>query len=208
MEIIKKNNKTSKLIYFSGIGIDKQSDSKRSDAIFQSELYIQNNLLNSVVIRPGVILGGEDQFLNGLFPLFKFSFFIPLFGDGLTKFQPVYVKDVAKAVYVVINNNSHIGQTYNLGGAEIISFKEIIDFVLLKIRKKRIYIYLSFPLAKLIAIFFSIFPSAPITLDQVRLLEKDNIIPEEGKGFKELGIKPTSLYLQAGEYLNRYISRY
>ena len=66
--------------------------------------------------------------------------FIPLINNGLTKFQPVYVKDVAKAVYVVINNNKLRRYTYSLGGPEVISFKEIIDFILLKINKKRIYI--------------------------------------------------------------------
>jgi len=201
-------NKVDSLIHISALALYDGQHSKYAKSKLEAEKNIKSIFKNTIILRPSVIFGREDNFTNKFAKMASFSPFIPLINNGLTKFQPVYVKDVAKAVYVVINNNSHIGQTYNLGGAEIISFKEIIDFVLLKIRKKRIYIYLSFPLAKLIAIFFSIFPSAPITLDQVRLLEKDNIIPEEGKGFKELGIKPTSLYLQAGEYLNRYISRY
>ena len=162
----------------------------------------------TIILRPSVIFGPEDDFTNKFAKMASISPFIPLINKGLTKFQPVYVKDVAKAVYIVINNNKYLGQTYSLGGPEVVSFKEIIDFILLRIRKKRIYVPLSFPMIKLMAILFSIFPSAPITLDQVRLLEKDNIVPEKEKGFKELGIKPESIFSSAEEYLTRYVSRY
>jgi NADH dehydrogenase len=182
--------------------------SKYAKSKLEAEQNIKKILQKTIILRPSVIFGPEDNFTNKFARVASISPFIPLINNGLTKFQPVYVKDVAKAVSAVINNNFHLGKTYNLGGPEIISFKEIIDFVLLKIRKKRIYFSLSFSMAKLIGIIFSIVPVAPITLDQVRLLEKDNIVPEKEKGFKELGIKPSSIYLLAEEYLNRYISRY
>ena len=201
-------NKVDSLVHISALGLYDGKHSKYAKSKLEAEQNIKKLFKNTIILRPSVIFGPEDNFTNKFAKMASISPIIPLINNGLTKFQPVYVKDVAKAVYVVINNNCHIGQTYSLGGPEIISFKEIIDFILLKIRKKRIYISLSFPLAKLIAILFSIFPSSPITLDQVRLLEKDNIIPEKGKGLKELGIKPSSMYLLAEEYLNRYISTF
>ncbi len=201
-------HKINSLIHISALGIYDGMHSKYAKSKLEAEQNIKKIFQKTIILRPSVIFGPEDNFTNKFARMASISPFIPLINNGLTKFQPVYVKDVAKAVSVVINNNFHLGKTYNLGGPEIISFKEIIDFVLLKIRKKRIYFSLSFPMAKLIGIIFSIVPVAPITLDQVRLLEKDNIVPEKEKGFKELGIKPSSIYLLAEEYLNRYISRY
>ena len=116
---IKKNKKTTKFIYFSGIGVDEKNDSKRSKAIFQSEEYIQSNLINSIIIRPGVIIGGGDQFLKGLIPLFKMSFFIPLFGNGLSKFQPVFIDDVTMAINHFIESVASNHQLYELAGEEI-----------------------------------------------------------------------------------------
>ena len=201
-------HKINSLIHISALGLYDGMHSKYAKSKLEAEQNIKKIFQKTIILRPSVIFGPEDNFTNKFARMASISPFIPLINNGLTKFQPVYVKDVAKAVSVVINNNFHLGKTYNLGGPEIISFKEIIDFVLLKIRKKRIYFSLSFPMAKLIGIIFSIVPVAPITLDQVRLLEKDNIVPAKEKGFKELGIKPSSIYLLAEEYLNRYISRY
>ena len=201
-------HKINSLIHISALGLYDGMHSKYAKSKLEAEQNIKKIFQKTIILRPSVIFGPEDNFTNKFARMASISPFIPLINNGLTKFQPVYVKDVAKAVSAVINNNFHLGQTYNLGGPEIINFKEIIDLILLKIRKKRIYFSLSFPMAKLIGIIFSIVPVAPITLDQVRLLEKDNIVPEKEKGFKELGIKPSSIYLLAEEYLNRYISRY
>ena len=88
------------------------------------------------------------------------------------------------------------------------SFKEILDLILIKIRKKRIYLNLSFPLAKLLGLLFALSPIKPITLDQVRLLEKDNTLPKNGLGFKDLGINPSSMASLSDNYLKRYISKY
>ena len=201
-------HKIESFIHISALGLYEGKHSKYAKSKLVAEEKIKKIFKKTIILRPSVIFGPEDNFTNKFARMASISPFIPLINKGLTKFQPVYVKDVAKAVSVVINNNKYSGQTYSLGGPEVISFKEIIDFILLKIRKKRIYIPLSFPQIKLMAILFSILPNAPITLDQVRLLEKDNIVLKKEKGFKELGIKPESIYSSAEQYLNRYISRY
>ena len=115
---------------------------------------------------------------------------------------------MAEAINTVIINNNYLGQTYHLGGPEIINFKEIIDFILLKIDKKRIYVSIPFSFAKFIGRCFSILSYAPITLDQVKLLQKDNVVPENVKGFHDLGIKPMSIYVMAEKYFKRYITSY
>jgi len=201
-------HKIESLIHISALGLYDGKHSKYANSKLVAEEKIKKIFKKTIILRPSVVFGPEDDFTNKFAKMASISPFIPLINNGLTKFQPVYVKDVAKAVYIVINNNKYLGQTFSLGGPQVISFKEIIDFILLRIRKKRIYVPLSFPMIKLMAILFSIFPSAPITLDQVRLLEKDNIVPEKEKGFKELGIKPESIFSSAEEYLTRYVSRY
>ena len=98
IKAIKNNKANSQFIYFSGIGVDEDIYSLRSRAIYKSEQYIQKNLKNSILIRPGIVMGGDDQFLKGLLPLIKRSFFIPLFGNGLSKLQPVFIDDISIAI--------------------------------------------------------------------------------------------------------------
>jgi len=151
-----------------------------------------------------VIFGPEDNFTNKFAKMALISPFIPLINKGLTKFQPVSVLDVAKAIETVILYKAHIGNTYNLAGPEVYTFKEIISLILESIEKEKLYINISFPLAKFIAIFTMFLPNAPITLDQVILLESDNIIQPKSKGFKELGIEPSSMKVMIKKYLMRY----
>ena len=102
VKIINKSNKKKPFLFFSGLGTDKNSMSKRTRMIAKSEDYIGNNCINSCIFRPGIILGSDDQFLKKILPLFKYSIFIPLFGTGNAKFQPVYIDDIAKAIEKVI----------------------------------------------------------------------------------------------------------
>ena len=96
------NNKI--FIFFSGLGVNKDSSSVRSQYIAKAEKYILQNIINSSIIRASIIIGEGDQFLEKLIPIFKFSFFVPLFGSGNTKFQPVYVDDIAKAIDNILDN--------------------------------------------------------------------------------------------------------
>ena len=98
LNIIKKNKSLKQLIYFSGLGVDEDEKSLRSVAIHKSENLISSNFINSIIIRPGIILGGGDQFLSLLLTIFKMSYFIPLFGNGRSKFQPVFIDDLSLLV--------------------------------------------------------------------------------------------------------------
>ena len=114
----------AQFIYFSGLGVDDKIDSNRSKAIVKSEKYIQNNIAKSVIIRPGIIIGGGDKFLKSLIPLFKISFFIPIFGNGLSKFQPVFIDDVSKAINEIIQNNKFDQNIYEFVGPNIFTYQE------------------------------------------------------------------------------------
>ena len=202
-----KNN-ISSFIHFSALGLYDGEHSKYANSKLEGENNIKSIFKNAIIFRPSVVFGPEDNFTNKFAQMASISPFMPLINSGKTNFQPVYVKDIAKAARLVLKSKSFNGKVYNLGGPEILSFKEILDLILLKIRKKRIYVSLSFPIAKLIGLIFSLSPVKPITLDQVKLLEKDNIVPEKGLRIEDLGIKPSSIHTISEDYLKRYITRY
>jgi NADH dehydrogenase len=200
--------KIDTFIHFSALGLYNGDHSRYAQSKLEAEKSIKQIFKKTIIFRPSVVFGPEDNFTNKFAKMASLSIFIPLINCGKTRFQPVYVKDISQAVEKVIGNQLFYGKTYNLGGPDIMSFRDILDLILLKIRKKRIYLSLSFPVAKLIGLIFSVFPVKPITLDQVRLLEKDNIVPKSGLGFKDLGINPSSIYSISENYLKRYITSY
>ena len=201
-------NKIESLIHISALAIDKNIKSIYAQTKLEAEKNIKSIFNKTIIIRPSIIFGPEDNFTNKFAKIALISPFIPLINKGLTKFQPVSVLDVAKAIETVILEKIHIGNTYNLGGPEIFTFKEIINLIMEIIEKQKFYINLSFPLAKIMARFFIFFPNFPITLDQVKLLETDNIISPKSKGFSELGIKPVSMKVALKKYLLRYRASY
>ena len=201
-------NKVESFIHFSALGLYDGEHSTYAKSKLDAENKIKKIFSNTIIFKPSVVFGQEDNFTNKFAKMASISLFLPLINSGKTKFQPVYVKDISKAVGIVIMSNTYNGKTYNLGGPEILSFKDILDLILIKIRKKRLYLNISFPLAKLMGLFFALSPIKPITLDQVRLLEKDNILPKKGLGFKDLGISPSSITSLSDDYLKRYISKY
>ena len=115
-----------KYIFFSGLGTENKS-TFRNEIIFKTEQFISNNFENSLIIRPSVILGNSDQFLSNLIPIFKMSFFIPLFGDGNKKFQPVLIDDVVEFVSKVVDFNDLDKKSFDLAGPEIFSYKEFYN---------------------------------------------------------------------------------
>ena len=193
VNIIKKVTKQQQVIYFSGIGVDIKNDSKRSAAIFQSEKYMQKNLINLVIIRPGVIIGGGDNFLKGLLPLFKLSFFIPLFGSGLSKFQPVFIDDISIAVNKIIEEGLLGQHLFEFVGPEKFAYKEFYNYLSDCMKKTRVLIPIPFKLAKLGVLILEKTPFSPLNSEQLKLFERDNVSSNNHKKFKDLNIKPQDL---------------
>ena len=133
--------------------------------------------------------------------------FLPLVGGGKTRFQPIYVGDVAEAFLNASLKGGAQGKTYEIGGPSIYTFKEIMEFLLKTIHRKRVLLPLPFSLAKTIACFTQFLPTPPLTPDQVELLKHDNVVSPHALKGKELGIYPKALEALAPLYLSRYCPR-
>jgi len=186
VNIFKDFSINKQLIYFSGVGVDQDTNSKRSDAILKSENYIQHNIVNSFIIRPGVIIGEESQFLKTLISLFKISFFVPLFGNGESKFQPVFIDDVSLAVNNIIEKSFLGNQIFEFVGNETFTYKKFYNLILTSSRLKRIFI-------KILVSIIEKTPLSPINREQLKLFEKDNIASNIYKKFSDLDINPQDL---------------
>jgi NADH dehydrogenase len=129
---------------------------------------------------------------------------MPLIGGGETRFQPVYVGDVAEAVVRCIDDSATAGRVYELGGPKIYSLRELTELLLAEIRRKRLLVNLPFGLASLQAQFLSLLPQPPLTPDQVEMLKRDNVVASGALGFEALGITPTAVEAILPTYLDRF----
>ena len=190
INILKTSNLLDQFIFFSGLGVDKDNISKRSDAVFKSEKEAIKNIKNSIIIRPGVIIGGGDVFLQRLLPIFKLSFFVPLFGNGLVKFQPVFIDDVSMAVEKIIDERLEGNQIYELAGSKIISYKDYYEHIAACLNKTRVFTPVPISFLKSLISIAEKTPFSPLTSEQLLLFEKNNIFQNVDKSFKDLGINP------------------
>ena len=133
-----------------------------------------------------------------------FAPILPLIGGGDTRFQPVYVGDVADAVLRCLEDPATAGRTYELGGPKIYTLRELFELLLHEIRRQRWFINLPFPMATLQAKFMSILPNPPLTPDQVELLKRDNVVSPGAMTLSSLGISPTAVEAVLPTYLDRY----
>ena len=190
VNLIKKN---TQFIYFSGIGIDEKNDSERSKAILQSEKYIQKNLINSIIVRPGVIIGGGDQFLKSLTSLFKMTFFVPLLGNGLSKFQPVFIDDVSMAINNIIESDLLKHYIYEIVGSDIFTYKEFYNYLAMCMNKTRVFVPAPFQLVKIVVSIMEKTSFSPLSSEQLKLFERDNISSNNHKKLEDLKIFPQDL---------------
>jgi uncharacterized protein YbjT (DUF2867 family) len=129
---------------------------------------------------------------------------LPLIGGGRTRFQPVYVADVARAILTCLKTPASQGQTYELAGPEIYSFKQILHYIMDTINCQRPLVTVPFALASLLGAVFELLPTPPLTRDQVKLLKVDNVATLNMPGFAHLDISPTAVEMIVPEYLARY----
>ena len=189
IEIIKKSSSIKKYIFFSGLGTEKRS-TLRNEIISKTEELITKELNNSIIIRPSVILGNGDQFLSNLLPIFKMSFFIPLFGDGSKKFQPVLIDDIVEFLSKMIEETDLKEKLFELGGPDIFTYKEFYSKIAEKINKKRVFIPVPMQIVKPIIGIGEKTPFSPINLEQLSLFDSDNILVNGVSGFNYLKMLP------------------
>jgi uncharacterized protein YbjT (DUF2867 family) len=203
------SNHGAGLVHVSAIGADEQSASHyaRSKAI--GERLALAAQPQAVVMRPSIVFGPEDDFFNRFAALARMSPALPLIGGGGTRFQPVFVGDVAEAVAQAVEGNARAGTTYELGGPEIRTFKQLMQYVLATIERKRLLLPLPFFIAKLDAMLLQFAPP-PFTLtgDQVELLRTDNVVSDaakaNGRTLAGLGIAPETIEAIVPAYLWRF----
>ena len=190
LKLIKSNQDLKQYIFFSGLGTDIDKNSTRSIAIFKSEKDAFKIIDNVAIIRPGVIVGGGDLFLKSLLPIFKMSFFVPLFGNGLKNFQPVFIDDISLAVEKIVNDQIKGHNIYELGGPRILSYKDFYKHISKCLNKTRVLVPVPLNLIKPLIKIAEKTPFSPLTSEQLLLFEKDNIVQNVDKTFKELEINP------------------
>ena len=192
IEIIKKSSTIKKFIFFSGLGTEKRS-TLRNVIISKTEELVTKELKNSIIIRPSVILGNGDQFLSSLLPIFKMSFFIPLFGDGSKKFQPVLIEDIIDFVSNLTELPSLDERLFELGGPDVFTYREFYTLISELMNKKRVLVPIPMPIIKPIVGIGEKTPFSPINLEQLSLFDSDNILNNDKKGFDYLKMLPRKI---------------
>jgi uncharacterized protein YbjT (DUF2867 family) len=193
-----------RFMHISAIGADPRSSSAYARTKAAGETAVRDAFPTATILRPSVVFGPEDQFFNRFATMAMLTPMLPLIGGGETRFQPVYVGDVAEAVMRCLEDPATAGRTYELGGPKIYSLRELLELLLHEIRRRRSFVNLPFELAALQAKFMSILPNPPLTPDQVELLKRDNIVSPGALTLSSLGIAPTVVEAILPTYLDRY----
>ena len=198
----------ARLVHVSAIGADTDSPSRYARTKAEGERRVLAALPEAAIMRPSIVFGPEDDFFNRFGALARLSPALPLPGGGHTRFQPVFVGDVAGAIAKAAVGKVKPGAIYELGGPDVRSFKELMAFVLATIQRRRLLIPAPFALMKLQAAFLQVLPKPPLTPDQVELLKRDTVVSDDAKRdgwtLEGLGIVPESMAAIVPTYLWRF----
>ena len=199
----------ARMVHVSAIGADASSPSRYARAKAAGEKAVLSAVPSATIMRPSVVFGPEDQFTNRFAALARISPVLPLIGGGKTRMQPVFVGDVATAVADAVDGKARPGATYELGGPEVLTMREIMEIVMRITGRDRALVSLPFGLAKLQALFLQFAPGPlKLTPDQVALLRSDNVVSDAAKAagltLEGLGITPDSMQAVAPQYLWRF----
>jgi uncharacterized protein YbjT (DUF2867 family) len=199
----------ARMVHVSAIGADENSPSRYARTKAAGEKAVLAAAPTATILRPSVVFGPEDQFTNRFAALARISPFLPLIGGGVTRVQPAYVGDVATAVADAVDGKTKPGGTYELGGPEVLTMREIMEVILAITERKRMLISLPWGLARLQAMFLQFAPGPlKLTPDQVAMLQSDNVVSDAAKAagltLEGLGIAPDSMQAIAPQYLWRF----
>lgn len=200
----------AKMVHISAIGADETSNSMYARTKAMGEAAVIQHMPDAVILRPSIVFGAEDQFFNRFADMTKLGPILPVVGAA-TKFQPVYVDDVAEAAEKALTDTVAPG-VYALGGPEVASFRDLMHKMLETIHRRRLIVNIPFIFATMMGfafdmvqkLSFGIIKNGMITRDQVRNLANDNVVGPNDMGLADLGIKPTTLGSVLPEYLWRF----
>ncbi len=193
-----------RLLHVSAIGADSDSSSAYARSKAAGEAAVRDGFAGATIIRPSVVFGPEDSFFNRFGALLPFTPVLPLFGGGRSRFQPVYVGDVAEAMLRLLARRDAVGGSYELGGPRVYSFKELMQLLLEVTGRRRFLVPVPFAIAKFEASFLQLWPEPLLTRDQVELLRQDSVVADGATGFAALGIEPVAAEAMLASYMRRY----
>lgn len=195
-------------VHISALGANRLSSSAYARTKAEGEDLVARAFPGAVILRPSIMFGPEDDFFNRFAAMALLSPFMPLVGGGRTRFQPVYVGDTAQAVAAGLDGRAKPGVVYELGGPRVYTFRQLLDLVAQYTGRRRPYFPIPFWLAKLQGLFLQLLPNAPLTVDQVRLLQTDNVVSaeaiDEGRTLEALGVELHALETIVPGYLVRF----
>lgn len=198
----------AQMVHVSAIGANAQSTSAYARSKRAGEEAVLAASPSATIFRPSVLFGPEDDFLNRFAAMARFSPLLPLIGGGHTQFQPVYVADVAQAIAEAADGLARPGAIYELGGPDVLTFKQVLEFILAVIERRRVLVPLPFAAAKAVGHVAQWLPGPLLTPDQVELLKHDNIVSEATKRdrltLEGLKIAPTAMQAIVPSYLWRF----
>jgi uncharacterized protein YbjT (DUF2867 family) len=198
----------ARLIHVSALGADPDGPALYARTKAVGEAAVLAATPDATILRPSILFGPEDDFFNRFAAMARISPALPLVGGGETKFQPVFVGDVAQAVLRAVAGRAKGGTIYELGGPEVKSFRQLMEYVLAVTERRRLLVPLPFWLARLQAWFLQLMPTPLLTPDQVELLRRDNVVSPaalaEGRTIAALGIEPAALEAIVPSYLWRF----
>jgi NADH dehydrogenase len=180
------------LVHISGLGTDPASPSAFVRARARGEQAVREVFEHSVVARPSILFGRGDRFLTTIEQATRFPV-VPLFGHGETRLQPVFVSDLAAAVVKIIEDRNQRSPIFELGGAEILSYRQILGMVMAQLGRHRLLVPVPFVLWKALTAVLGMLPAPPLTRDQVILMEGDNVVTGRTATFSDLGVRPAGL---------------
>ena len=193
-----------RMVQVSSIGASPRSPSSYARSKAAGERAVLQAMPGAAVVRPSVVFGAEDGFFNLFGRMAALSPAIPLFGGGATRFQPVYVDDVAAAIVRCLADPGTGGRVFELGGPSIYSFRQLMEIVRRETRRNVMLVPIPFLAARVQALALQFLPRPPLTPDQVRLLRIDNVVDRGMPGFDDLGVVPTTVEAMVPRYLSRY----
>jgi uncharacterized protein YbjT (DUF2867 family) len=198
----------ARMVHVSAIGADENSPAQYARSKAAAERLVLAAQPQAAIMRPSILFGPEDDFFNRFASLARMSPALPLIGGGHTRFQPVFVGDVASAIADAVDGKLGAGTIYELGGPEVRTFEQLMQYVLTTTERKRLLVPIPFPVAKLQAMVLQYLPTPLLTPDQVELLRVDNVVSEaakaEGRTLQGIGIEPKAIEAIVPSYLWRF----
>ncbi len=192
------------MVHISAIGADSGSASAYARSKAAGEDAVRAVFPEAVILRPSIVFGPNDSFFNQFAGYALFAPALPLIGGGHTRFQPVYVDDVADAVIAAVESPAAKGQTFELGGPSVYTFRELMRMILDETKRRALLVEVPFWAASLKATFLELLPKPPLTRDQVELLKTDNVVSDGAKTLADLGIEATPVEVIVPTYLDKF----